>query len=120
MLDAGLFETRLLTPGELAVVITSRRAGRGWSQETPADLERVSVRTIQRVENAEASTIDTRRALAPAFEWPEMDIFNEPWPIPNEGRLKAEQERVEPETVAVAVEIVTTARGLRELGTRRG
>lgn len=38
MLDTNLFETRLLTAAEFAAVIASQRAGRGWSQETLAEL----------------------------------------------------------------------------------
>ena len=118
MLDTNLFETRLLTAAELALIIASQRAERGWSQETLAELAGVNVRTIQRVEKAEPSTIDTRRALARAFEWPDLDIFNKQWPIPNEERLKSEQDRIERETVAVAVETVTTGRALREFAER--
>lgn len=114
MIGAELFESRVLAPAELAVVIIQQRGDRGWSQETLAELSRISVRTVQRVENAEASTFDTRRALARAFNWPDIDIFNKPWPIPNVGRLKAEQARIERETVAVALERVMTGRRLRE------
>lgn len=78
-----------------------------------------NVRTIQRVEKAEPSTVDTRRALARAFEWSDIDIFNKPWPIPNEERLKAEQERIERETVAVAVEVVTMGRACANSPIRR-
>lgn len=39
-----------------------------WSQDTLSALSKLSIRTIQRVENGEPSNGDTRRALALAFE----------------------------------------------------
>jgi hypothetical protein len=59
--------------------------------------------------------VDTRRALARAFQWTDIDVFNKPWPIPNAERLKAEKERLERETVTVTVVPFTRGRQAREM-----
>jgi transcriptional regulator with XRE-family HTH domain len=110
----GICDWRLLTPAELARVIVSQREGRKWTQETLAEIARLTVRTVQRVEGGDPSSADTRRALARALDWQDLDVFNKAWPIPNEERLKAETERIERETVSVTLERITTGRRLRE------
>ncbi len=111
----SIFESRRLTNEELGQVIVTWREGRGWTQETLAELAGITVRTIQRVEGGEPSSVDTRRALARALDWEDIDAFNKPWPMPNLERLKAEQERLERETLPVSITPVKTGRALREL-----
>jgi hypothetical protein len=52
-------------------------------------LARLNERTIQRVENGEPSTLDTRRALARAFGFEDLDIFEKPFPFPDAEKLKS-------------------------------
>lgn len=88
---------RLLTPAELAEVIRTLRDIRQWSQETLATLSGVSVRTIQRVERGDPSDVDTRRALARAFDFEDIDAFSKPYSIPTPDELKKAQEEFENE-----------------------
>jgi len=111
----SISDWRLLTPAELARLIVNQRERRKWTQETLAEIARLTVRTIQRVESGGPSSVDTRWALARALGWQDLDIFNKAWPIPNEERLKAEAERLERETVSLTLERITTGRRLREL-----
>jgi transcriptional regulator with XRE-family HTH domain len=69
-------EVRPLTPNEIAALVVTYRQTNGWSQEQLSDISGVTVRTVQRVEKAEPSSVDTKRALARAFELEDIDIFN--------------------------------------------
>ncbi len=114
MIDT-LVEMRCLTPEELAKVITNLRELRGWSQEVLAECARLSVRTIQRVEKAEPSELDTRRALAKAFEWEDIDAFNKPLPFPNEEKIMEEERKLNDTTTLVLLENRLSGRKLRGL-----
>lgn len=105
---------RPLEPQELSLIILQQREQRGWTQATLAELSGLTERTIQRVEAGEPSSLDTRRSLARAFELSDIDLFNKPWPIPNAQRIKAENERIEQETVAVSIVRFTSGRQVRE------
>lgn len=113
MLDNNLFEYRVLTPAELARIVISTREQRGWSQETLAEFAGRSLRTIQRVEKGNPSDLDTRRSLAKAFEWSDIDIFNKPWPLPNEDKIKEEEQKLNETTTLVALETVSSGKLLR-------
>jgi transcriptional regulator with XRE-family HTH domain len=117
---ANPYDMRPLTPAELADIIKELRKQRGWTQDQLAHVSGRKERTIQRVEAGEPSDLDTRRALARAFEWPDIDIFNKPWPIPNAQLLKAEIERIERETVPVSIVRFTSGRQVRELAEGEG
>ncbi len=78
---------RLLMPQELASVIRAFRELRGWSQETLCTLSGLNVRTIQRIECGQPSDLDTRRAIARAFDIEDMDIFNNPYNTTRETQL---------------------------------
>jgi len=102
----------LPTPQELAMVIRYLRDARKWSQETLAALSGLSVRTIQRAERGEPSDLDTRRALARAFECEDLDIFNKPCSVPTDEELKAQQEKFEREHVTLDAVPITSGRQL--------
>ena len=85
-------QPRLLTPEELGLVVKIHRELRQWSQEQLGELSGLSTRTIQRVEGGKASGLDTRRALAGAFDLEDIDAFNKPYVIPTEDELKAAKE----------------------------
>lgn len=80
---------RLLTPQELGLLVLMMREVRGWSQEVLGQLSSLSVRTIQRVEAGEPSGLDTRRALARAFNAPDIDVFNKPMVVPTPEEITA-------------------------------
>ncbi len=86
-------QPRLLNLEELAAVIRKMREVFQWSQETLAELAGLNVRTVQRVENAKSASIDTRRALARAFDIEDIDTFNKPFVIPTEEEMKQEKAR---------------------------
>ena len=54
------------------------RQCKGWSQETLAEIATLSVRSVQRVEAGEPSSLHTRRALAVALGYEDVDFFNKP------------------------------------------
>jgi transcriptional regulator with XRE-family HTH domain len=103
---------RLLSEYELARVIRGFRGMRQWSQETLAALSGLSVRTVQRVARGDPSDLDTRRALARAFEIEDLDAFNKPYAIPTAEELKQAQEEFEREHLLLDAAVATTGREL--------
>ena len=108
-------QPRLLTPEELAFCIRAFREARQWSQEQLAEISHLSVRTIQRVEKGKAASFDTRRALASAFDFENIDALNKPFHIPTPEDLKAAQEKLDREHVTLAALPLTTGRQLAKL-----
>jgi transcriptional regulator with XRE-family HTH domain len=108
-------QTRLLTPVELAVCIKLFRETRQWSQEQLAAISRLNVRTIQRVEQGLSASLDTRRALASAFDFEDIDALNKPFTIPSEEELKATKERFDREHVTLTAIPLTTGKQLAKL-----
>ncbi|TAM06370.1 MAG: helix-turn-helix domain-containing protein [Paraburkholderia sp.] len=106
---------RLLTGDELAVLVKLYREFRQWSQEQLADLSGLSVRTIQRVERGEPSGLDTRRAIARAFEFEDIDALNKPFLIPTDEELKAEKEKFEREHITLKASPLATGKQLAQL-----
>lgn len=86
-MDAATNPPRLLTPEELGAVIKAFRDVRKWSQEQLAEVAGLSSRTVQRVENGKPSDLDTRRALARAFEFEDIDVLSQPFKIPSPEEL---------------------------------
>jgi hypothetical protein len=56
------------------------RSTEGEIQATLSELSGLTERTIQRIEGGEPCSVDTRRTLARAFDWQDIDVFNKPWP----------------------------------------
>lgn len=106
---------RTLTPAELAGVVRLFRETRGWSQEQLAEIARVAARTVQRVEDGQPSSLETRRALAGAFGFEDIDAFNKPYSIPTDEELAAAKERFEREHVTLNVVPVHTGKQLAGL-----
>jgi transcriptional regulator with XRE-family HTH domain len=102
-----------MTPGEVGLLVKLYREAMEWSQETLAELSGLTVRTIQRVEAAQPSSLDTRRALARGFQIPDLDVFSKPNPFPTPEELeqqKADFDRqygVEPTFVSPAAIWIT-------------
>jgi len=108
-------QTRQLTPAELAVCIRMFREMRQWSQEQLAEISGLNVRTIQRVEQGLSASLDTRRALASAFEFEDIDAFNKPFTIPSEEELKVAKEKFDREHVTLTATPLTTGKQLAKL-----
>jgi transcriptional regulator with XRE-family HTH domain len=64
------------TYADLASLVRALREGRNWSQEALAEAAGIKVRTIQRVENGEPTNVQTKRSLARAFEFDDIDAFD--------------------------------------------
>jgi transcriptional regulator with XRE-family HTH domain len=110
-----IFETRLLTPAELAAFVKAKRDEHKWTQAVLAELAGVTERTIQRVENGEPSTFDTRRAIAKAFECHDLDIFNKPHPVPSPEKLKSYWAELDKTTLIIPITRIRDARTLRTM-----
>ena len=102
-------QPRHLTPQELAALIKATREMRQWSQEQLADIAGLSSRTIQRVEEGQPSSVDTRRALASAFGAEDIDLFNKPHSIPTPEQMAEEKARFEKEHLTLADRIISIA-----------
>lgn len=108
-------QPRLLNLEELAAVIRKMREVFQWSQETLAELAGLNVRTVQRVENAKSASIDTRRALARAFDIEDIDTFNKPFVIPTEEEMKQEKARIERDYITLPALPLSTGYQLAQL-----
>lgn len=108
-------QPRSLTPDELALFIRTLRETRQWSQEQLAEISRLSVRTIQRVEKTGAASLDTRRALTSAFDFRDIDALNKPIHIPSAEELKKAKEDFDHEHVILTALPLTTGRQLAKL-----
>src|SRR3546814_19409955 len=86
------------------------REMRQWSQEQLAAISGLNVRTIQRVEQGLSASLDTRRALARAFEFEDIDALNKPFTIPSEEEFKAEKETFDREHVPLPDTPLTTGK----------
>ncbi|MGN7918587.1 helix-turn-helix domain-containing protein [Lysobacter sp. 22409] len=108
-------QSRLLTPEELALCVRTFRELRHWSQEQLAEISHLNVRTIQRVEKGEVASFDTRRALASAFDFEDVDVLNKPFHIPTTDELKVAKEKFDREHITLTVLPLTTGRQLARL-----
>ncbi|WP_020208596.1 2TM domain-containing protein [Gilvimarinus chinensis] len=61
------------------------RLQRGWSQEELAEISALSIRTIQRIERGQTPSLESRKALASAFD---IDISQ--WQIEDETMSQAD------------------------------
>jgi transcriptional regulator with XRE-family HTH domain len=110
-----IFEARLITNAELAEFVKGLRQNNKWTQTTLAELSGLTERTIQRVENGEPSSLDTRRALAKAFEFKDLDFFENPLPLPNVEKLKADIAEMKKTTILIPIIKIDSGRVLRTM-----
>lgn len=108
-------QPRLLTPGELATVIKAFRNLRKWSQEQLAEISGLTARTIQRVEQGTPSSADTRRALASAFGFEDIDALNKPYAIPTAEQMEADQEKFDKENITLKADRIASGKQLAKL-----
>src|SRR5690349_5446676 len=106
---------RLLTPGEVGACIRQFRELRHWSQEQLAEISGLNVRTVQRVEQGDSASFDTRRALARAFDLNDIDALNKPFSLPTAEELQATQAQFERDHITLAMGPLTTGRQLASL-----
>lgn len=106
---------RTLTPAELAAVVKMFRESRRWSQEQLAEITRLSTRTVQRVENGQPSDLDTRRALARAFEFEDINVLNKPFSIPTAEEVEANRLAFEREHITLEAHVLASGRQLAGL-----
>ena len=68
------------------MLVYKLRLQKGWSQEQLADLSGLSVRTIQRIENGQAASVESLKSLASVFEV-DFNTLKEPTmnSIPNDS-----------------------------------
>lgn len=86
---------RPLTSEEIGALVRTVRTMQGWTQETLAELSGLQTRTIQRVEQGQPSSLDTRRALARGFGLEDLDYFNALRSFPTEEELQKQKEAFE-------------------------
>ncbi|WPH20797.1 helix-turn-helix domain-containing protein [Variovorax paradoxus] len=103
-------EPHVITPSQLALLVVLMRQARKWSQEQLAGVSGLTSRTIQRVERGEPSNVDTRRALARAFEAEDIDCFNKPYKQVTVAEMQAEQDKLERENITLAAQPATGKR----------
>lgn len=106
---------RVLTPAEVGACVRQFRELRHWSQEQLAEISGLSVRTVQRVEQGDSASFDTRRALARAFDLNEIDALNKPFSLPTDEELQAALAQFERDHITLAVTPLTTGRQLASL-----
>lgn len=106
---------RQLTPAELAGLVRLYRELRKWSQEQLAEISGLSARTVQRVEEGLASSTDTRRALARAFDIEDIDVFNKAHVIPTAEQLAEEKARFERERVTLQGQRILSGKQLGKM-----
>jgi transcriptional regulator with XRE-family HTH domain len=108
-------QPRLLTTDELAMLVKVFREMRQWSQEQLGEISGLSARSIQRVEGGKPSSLDTRRAIARAFDCEDIDAFNKPYVIPTEEDMKAAKEKFDLVNVTLPAIPLTTGKELAGL-----
>ena len=112
MTDNPDFEVRPPSKPELAMVVRMMREARGWTQETLAELAGVNVRTIQRLEEGQGASADTRRAVGRAVEAEDIDFLIKPRPILTAAGAKRQVEAFERENLLLDASPVTSGRSL--------
>jgi len=85
------------------------------TQETLAEISGLTVRTVQRVENGEPSSVDTRRALARAFKIENIDVFNKPHAFTSSKKIKKDAEEFKKNHLTFAVTVAATGKRLANL-----
>ncbi|HQS59807.1 MAG: hypothetical protein B7Y56_15485 [Gallionellales bacterium 35-53-114] len=108
-------EARMLTNEELGSVIKLMRKMRQWSQETLAKLGGLTTRTIQRIENGEGGSVDSRRTLAKAFGNEDIDIYNKPLAISTPEEVAQQKAKFERERFTLATVPLTTGKQVVQL-----
>lgn len=108
-------QRRNFTPIELAVLVRMLREAKGWSQEQLAEISKLSTRTVQRVEEGQPSSLDTRRAIAGALGFEDIDAFNKPHAIPTPEQVAEQKARFDKEHLTLKAERIVSGKQLGRL-----
>ncbi len=73
-----------------AELILSLRTARGWSQEELARASGLNLRTVQRIENTAAASLQSKRAIASAFDINLQDLDDKEPTVPTCPECKSE------------------------------
>ncbi len=106
---------RMLTLTELAALIKGYRKLKEWSQEDLAELSMLSVDQVDEVESGLSHDADTLRALAQAFGFADIDVFNKPIHIPRLQDDETETESAQSDSTALEAFVLSTGEELGEL-----
>lgn len=106
---------RPITPQELAVLVRMLREAKSWSQEQLADIAKLSTRTVQRVEEGQPSSIDTRRSLAGAMGFEDIDALNKSHAIPTAEQVAEQKAQFEKEHLTLSAQRIQTGGQLGKL-----
>jgi hypothetical protein len=71
--------------------------------------------TVWRSCRRDYCSLDTRRALARAFKFPDLDVFEKPLPFPHVEKLKAYQAELDKTTVLIPLVRISDGRTLRTM-----
>lgn len=115
MIETDKNPPRLLPPNEFGLLVLMTRNSRKWSQETLAELSRLSVRTIQRIEGGEPASRETKRALASAFGCEDIDQFDKPKKIPTLEEIENAQKEIDAKYLRLKSETIVSGRQLASL-----
>lgn len=103
-------QQRTLTPEELAALVRMLRDAKGWSQEQLAEISKLSSRTVQRVEEGLPSSVDTRRAIASAMGFEDIDALNKPHAIPTPEQVAEQRARFDKEHLTLKAQRIETGK----------
>jgi transcriptional regulator with XRE-family HTH domain len=106
MTAATSTNVREATATEVAQLVRMFRDLRGWTQDTLAALSRLEVRTIQRVESGAGSSRDTKRAIAGAFGFEDLDAFSKFQDAPSAEQAEKQRQEFERTHVVLDLESV--------------
>jgi transcriptional regulator with XRE-family HTH domain len=109
---------RLLSPKELGLLIVIMRDARKWSQEVLAELSRLSVRTIQRIEKGEPASTETKRALAYAFGCEDLDQFDKPTKVMTAKEIEDCQKEIEKQYLTLKATLINSGRQLADFASQ--
>lgn len=115
MHEQTMAEARTMTLQEVGLLVKILRDTNGWTQETLAEISGLTTRTIQRVENGDSASAETRRALARAFKIEDLDTFNKPYEFKSEEDLKREAEELKRNFLTLDVTIAEKGAQLADL-----
>ncbi len=109
---------RRLTADELGQLVRAYREMRVWSQEQLVAVAGVSTRTVQRVETGKSCDLDTKRAIARAFEFEDIDLLNKPFAIPTTEELEQAKAEFDRQHLMLKAYSLQSGRHLGELVTK--
>jgi len=115
MSNSQLKPPRMLTQVELAALIKGYRTLRQWSQDELAERSMLSVDVITEVENGMLNDTQTLRALAQAFSFADLEVFNKPIHIPNAQDDLADSESTDTDSIVLETFVLSTGDELGEL-----